>query len=68
MGRKGKLRSKLNQLGMVSLGSNFVTAPLVGGALGYGIDWLIGTYPWGMVVGIALGFFSAFIEILRHAR
>jgi ATP synthase protein I len=68
VGGKGKLRSKLNQLRMVSLGSNFATAPIVGGALGYGIDWLIGTYPWGMVGGIALGFVSAFIEILRHAR
>ena len=53
---------------MVSLGSNFATAPIVAGALGYGIDWLIGTYPWGMVVGIALGFVSAFIEILRNSR
>ncbi len=53
---------------MASLGTNFVTAPIVGGALGYGIDWLIGTYPWGMVAGIALGFVSAFIEILRSSR
>ncbi len=68
MGGKAKLRSKLDQLRMVSLGSNFATAPIVGGALGYGIDWLIDTYPWGMVVGIALGFVSAFIEILRYSR
>ena len=68
VGVKGKLGSKLDQFKMVSLGSNFATAPIVGGALGYGIDWLIGTYPWGMVVGIALGFISAFIEILRNSR
>ncbi len=45
-----------------------MTAPLVGGLFGYGIDWLISTYPWVMIAGMILGFISAFIEVLRMAR
>ncbi|MFC1491533.1 AtpZ/AtpI family protein [Nitrospinota bacterium] len=51
-----------------SVGWNFVTAPLVGAALGYGVDWLISTYPWAMIAGIVLGFVSAFIEVMRMTR
>ncbi|MBI2132651.1 MAG: ATP F0F1 synthase subunit I, partial [Candidatus Tectomicrobia bacterium] len=43
--------------------------------MGYGVDWLLGerlgwviSYPWAMVVGVALGFISAFVEVLRSAR
>lgn len=68
MGGKMKFRSKLDELKMMSLASNFGTAPIVGGALGYGVDWLIGTYPWGMSAGVAMGFVSAFIGILRISR
>ncbi|MBT3353206.1 MAG: hypothetical protein HOC91_16645 [Nitrospinaceae bacterium] len=56
------------QLRAASVGWNFVTSPLVGGGLGYGVDWLISSYPWGMVVGFILGFISAFIELMRIAR
>jgi len=63
-----KMAERLRQLRAASLGWNFVTAPLVGGALGYGADWLLGSYPWAMMVGMALGFVSAFLEVLRSAR
>jgi len=64
----GKVAERLRQLRAASLGWNFVTAPLVGGALGYGADKLLGSYPWAMVAGMALGFAAAFMEILRSAR
>lgn len=63
-----KMAERLRQLRAASLGWNFVAAPLVGGALGYGADWLLGSYPWAMMVGMALGFVSAFLEVLRSAR
>ncbi len=63
-----RYRERLRQLRAASVGWNFVTAPLVGGAFGYGIDWLISTYPWVMIAGMILGFISAFIEVLRMAR
>ncbi len=63
-----RYRERLRQLRAASVGWNFVTAPLVGGLFGYGIDWLISTYPWVMIAGMILGFISAFIEVLRMAR
>ena len=61
-------RLRRQQLRAASVGWNFVTSPLVGAGLGYGVDWLISSYPWGMVVGLILGFVSAFIELMRIAR
>ncbi len=63
-----RYKGRLRQLRAASVGWNFVTAPLVGGLFGYGIDWLISTYPWVMIAGMILGFISAFIEVLRMAR
>lgn len=63
-----KFRVRLRQLRAASVGWNFVTAPLVGAVLGYGIDWLIQSYPWTMIIGMFLGFISAFIELFRSAR
>ena len=61
-------RLRRQQLRAASAGWNFVTSPLVGAGLGYGVDWLISSYPWGIVVGLILGFVSAFIELMRIAR
>ncbi|MEE9273955.1 MAG: AtpZ/AtpI family protein [bacterium] len=58
----------MRQLNAASLGWNFVTAPLVGGALGYGADWLLGSYPWSMIVGLFLGFVAAFVDLIRSVR
>ena len=53
---------------LATLGWNFVTAPLVGGGIGYVIDYYVDTYPWAMVVGLLLGFVSAFIDLIRGVR
>jgi F0F1-type ATP synthase assembly protein I len=66
--QKEKIRLNLRQLRAAAVGWNFITAPLAGGAVGYGIDWLMGVYPWAMGIGIFLGFVSAFIELMRSAR
>ena len=63
-----KFHDRRRQLSAASLGWNFVTAPLVGGALGYGLDWLIGTYPWAMIAGILLGVVAAFLDLIRSVR
>ncbi len=67
-GKKERVRLNMQQLRAASVGWNFVTAPLVGGAMGYGVDSLLSTYPWVMAIGGILGFISAFIELLRSAR
>lgn len=63
-----KVRQRFRELTLASLGWNFVTAPLVGAALGYGVDSLIRSYPWAMIVGMLLGFAAAFIELIRSVR
>jgi F0F1-type ATP synthase assembly protein I len=63
-----KYRIRLQQLRAASVGWNFITAPFVGGGLGYSLDWFFSTYPWVMIVGVILGFVSAFIELLRISR
>lgn len=62
------IRKGVKNLNLAALGWNFAIAPLVGGTLGYGVDRLTGFYPWGMIVGLMLGFVSAFIEVLRGIR
>lgn len=66
--KKERIRLNLQQLRAASVGWNFVTAPLIGGGLGYGVDSLLSTFPWFMAVCGVLGFISAFIELLRSAR
>ena len=62
------MKSSFKQLRAASLGWNFVTAPLVGAGMGYGLDYLFSSYPWIMVIGLILGFVSAFREILRSGK
>ncbi len=47
------------------LSSEFISAILVGAILGYGIDWLVGTTPWAMIVFLLLGFVAGVMNVLR---
>lgn len=49
------------------LSSEFVAGVVVGGALGYGIDVLAGTSPFGMIVFFLLGFVAAVLNVMRAA-
>ncbi len=66
--RDERIRKGVRNIHLATLGWNFVTAPLVGGGMGYGIDWLLGSYPWAMVVALLLGFVSAFIDLIKGVR
>ncbi len=66
--RNRKIRKGVRNVHLATLGWNFVTAPLVGGGIGYVIDYYFDCYPWAMVVGLFLGFVSAFIELIRGVR
>ena len=66
--RDQKIRKGVRNVHLATLGWNFVTAPLVGGGIGYVIDYYADTYPWAMVVGLLLGFVSAFIDLIRGVR
>ena len=47
------------------LASEFVASIVVGGALGYGIDFVAHTRPWAMIVLLLLGFAAGVRNIVR---
>lgn len=47
------------------LSSEFVSAVLVGAAIGWGIDRFFGVAPWGMIVFLLLGFCAGVMNVLR---
>jgi ATP synthase protein I len=51
----------------IQLSSEFVAAVIVGFALGYGLDYLLGTKPWGMIVFLLLGVCAGMLNVMRAA-
>jgi ATP synthase protein I len=49
------------------LASEFVAGILVGAALGWGLDRLLGTSPWGLIVFLLLGFAASVLNVVRSA-
>jgi ATP synthase protein I len=49
------------------LASEFVAGILVGAAIGWGIDYLAGTSPWGMIGFLLLGFAAGVMNVVRAA-
>ncbi len=50
------------------LASEFVAGTLVGGLIGYGIDWFFGTLPIGLIVFLLLGFGAGILNMARAAN
>ena len=50
------------------LASEFASAILVGGLLGYGVDVVLTMQPWGLLVGLALGFVTGTVNLIRASR
>ena len=48
--------------------SEFAAGTLVGGLIGYGIDWLFGTLPFGLITFLLLGFGAGFLNLARAAN
>ena len=49
------------------LASEFVAGTLVGGLIGYGVDWVFGTLPFGLIVFLLLGFGAGILNMARAA-
>ncbi len=49
-------------------GGEFGAAIIVGALLGYGADTFLATSPWGLVVGIGLGFVTGLVNVVRVAQ
>ena len=55
-------------LGMAwKLSTELLASVLVGFLLGYGVDVLAGTRPWGVLVGLGLGIAAGFMSVFRTA-
>lgn len=55
-------------LGMAwRLSTEFLVAVLVGAGLGYGLDHLLGTRPWFLLVGLVFGFAAGIMSVFRAA-
>ena len=51
----------------LKLSSEFIAGVAVGAALGWLIDRLAGTSPWGLIVFLLIGFAAGVLNILRSA-
>ncbi len=51
----------------MKLSSEFIAAIIVGVGIGYAIDTVFGTSPWGMIVFLFLGFGAGVLNALRAA-
>ncbi|HAH09609.1 MAG TPA: hypothetical protein DCL54_15985 [Alphaproteobacteria bacterium] len=49
------------------MSTELVAAVVVGLVLGFGIDWLFGTRPFGLLVGLGLGIAAGFFNVFRLA-
>jgi ATP synthase protein I len=49
------------------LGADFVAGVVVGAAIGWGVDRLFGTTPWGLIVFLLLGFAAGVLSVMRTA-
>ena len=49
----------------VKLSSEFIAGVVVGAALGWGLDQVAGTSPFGMIVFLLLGFCAGVLNVLR---
>jgi ATP synthase protein I len=54
--------------GALRTGADLVAALLVGLGLGLGLDKVAGTGPWGMLVGLFLGFAAGLRNAMQTAR
>lgn len=49
------------------LSSEFIAGIVVGSALGWFIDRMAGTSPWGLIIFLLLGFGAGILNVLRSA-
>lgn len=49
----------------LKLGSEFVAGVIVGFVIGYTIDQVFGSKPWGMIVFLLLGFAAGTLNVMR---
>ena len=51
-----------------SIGMTLVLATVIGLAAGYGLDRLLGTSPWLVMIGLGLGIVAGFVNFFRSVK
>lgn len=70
-GEQGVEIKKPGNSGMVMgmrIASEFVSAILVGAAIGYAIDWIFDIAPFAMISFLLLGFVAGVLNVMRAAN
>ena len=47
------------------LSAEFVSGPVAGGLIGWGVDTLLHSKPWGLIVFLMLGFLAGVYNVMR---
>ena len=69
-GEKGSLSQSGATVGLaraMRLSTEFVAGVIAGAALGWAVDKLFGTTPWGLIVLLLLGFAAGVLNVMRAA-
>ena len=51
-----------------TIGLHLVSGPLVGFAMGYGLDYWLGTHPWCKLVMLFVGIGAGFLNVYRDTQ
>jgi ATP synthase protein I len=51
----------------LQLSAGFISSVAAGGVTGWGLDWLLGSSPWGLILCLLLGFCAGMLGLLRAA-
>ncbi|SDT14522.1 AtpZ/AtpI family protein [Bradyrhizobium canariense] len=65
-GGGGAARASAMALGF-RLSSELIAGVIVGALLGWGLDHLLSTSPWGLIVFVLLGFTAGVVNVVRSA-
>ncbi len=50
------------------IGMHMVSGPLVGFAIGYGLDWFFGTGPWLKLIFLVIGIIAGFMNVYEDTQ
>lgn len=64
----GRTSSRAGYAQAMRMSSEFIAGILLGAALGWLVDRLFGTSPWGLIVFFMLGFAAGILNVLRSAK
>src|SRR5437763_5338966 len=62
----GAARASAMALGF-RLSSELIAGVVVGAVIGWGLDYLLSTSPWGLIVFFLLGFAAGVVNVMRSA-